>query len=142
VIAENLGGFLAQLERAGELARVARSVSVVKEISEIADRCMKAPGGGPALLFETPALAGGGSATMPVAINLFGSDRRICLALGVNRLDDIGTRITELLTLKPPEGWREKLAMLPRLAELTKYPPRVVSGDPPCQQVVVMLIVF
>jgi 4-hydroxy-3-polyprenylbenzoate decarboxylase len=137
VIAENLGGFLAQLERAGELARVARSVSVVKEISEIADRCMKAPGGGPALLFETPALAGGGSATMPVAINLFGSDRRICLALGVNRLDDIGTRITELLTLKPPEGWREKLAMLPRLAELTKYPPRVVSGDPPCQQVVV-----
>ena len=136
MIADNLRDFLTQLERAGELARVERSVSVVLEISEIADRCMKAPRGGPALLFTKPGLAGGRSASMPVAINLFGSYRRMCMALGVERLDDVGARITELLTLKPPEGWREKLAMLPRLAELTKYPPRAVSGDVPCQHVV------
>ena len=136
MIADNLRDFLPQLERAGELARVERSVSVVLEISEIADRCMKAPRGGPALLFTKPGLAGGRSASMPVAINLFGSYRRMCLALGVERLDDVGARITELLTLKPPEGWREKLAMLPKLAELTKYPPRTVHGDVPCQHVV------
>jgi len=136
VIADNLREFLAQLQGVGELARVEQPVSVVKEISEIADRCMKAPRGGPALLFEKPTLAGGRAASVPVAINLFGSHHRMCLALGVTRLDDVGARITELLTLKPPEGWREKLAMLPKLAELTKYPPRTVHSDAPCQQVV------
>ena len=134
--ADNLREFLQQIERAGELASVEPPVSVVREIAEVADRCMKADGGGPALLFNTPTLAGGGHAAVPVAINLFGSYRRMCLALGVERLDDVGARIGELLTLKPPAGWREKLAMLPKLAELTKYPPRTVSGDVACQQVV------
>jgi len=31
-------------------------VSVDKEITEVADRCMKSPGGGPALLFTKPTL--------------------------------------------------------------------------------------
>ncbi|HXV86787.1 MAG TPA: menaquinone biosynthesis decarboxylase [Gemmatimonadales bacterium] len=136
MIPENLREFLTRLQDAGELARVRRPVSVVKEISEIADRCMKAPRGGPALLFEAPMLAGGSAARAPVAINLFGSYHRMCLALGVERLDEVGARITELLTLKPPQNWREKLAMFPKLAELAKYPPRVVSGAAPCQRVV------
>jgi 4-hydroxy-3-polyprenylbenzoate decarboxylase len=58
------------------------------------------------------------------------------MALGVDDLDDIGRRIEELIKLKVPEGWREKLAMLPKLAEIAKYPPRSVSGKPACQQVV------
>ena len=133
---DNLRDFIAQLERAGELTRVARRVSVVMEITEVADRCMKAPGGGPALLFTQPALAGGNPSSIPVAINLFGSHERIGLALGVSDLNEIGERITQLLTMKPPEGWREKLALLPKLAELTKYPPHTVHGHPPCQEIV------
>ena len=67
-------------------------------------------------------------ATIPVAINLFGSERRICLALGVERLDDIGDRIAEMVNLKVPEGLLAKLAMLPRLAELAKFPPRTIRA--------------
>lgn len=131
---DSLRALLAQLEAAGELVRVRRPVSIVKEITEVADRCMKSPGGGPALLFEQPTMADGRTSSIPVAINLFGSPRRICLALGVERLDDIGARITELFNIKMPESWREKLAMLPRLAELTRYPPKTVSGRAPCQE--------
>ena len=71
-----------------------------------------------------------------MAINLFGSMRRMCLALGVDDLDSIGGRISELLNLKVPEGLFGKLAMLPKLAEIGKFPPRVKSGRPPCQEVV------
>ncbi|MBI4420502.1 MAG: menaquinone biosynthesis decarboxylase, partial [Gemmatimonadetes bacterium] len=106
------------------------------EMAEIADRCMKSPGGGPALVFERPVLGDGRESKVPVAINLFGSSTRIALSLGVPDLDDIGRRISELLHLKVPEGWREKLALLPKLLELSKYPPRTVSGTPSCQQVI------
>ena len=134
--ADNLATFVEQLERAGELVRVPAAVSVDREIAEVADRCMKSPGGGPALLFERPLLEGGGTSAVPVAINLFGSMTRMAMALGVADLDEIGGRIESLLKLKVPEGWREKLAMLPQLAEIAKYPPRTVSGAAPCQAVV------
>jgi 4-hydroxy-3-polyprenylbenzoate decarboxylase len=127
--------FVAAIELAGELVRVKHPVSVVREIAEVADRCMKSPGGGPALVFERPALAGGRGSNVPVAINLFGSDRRIALALGVDHLDEIGARISAMLTIKVPEGWREKLALVPQLLELAKYPPKAVRNAP-CQQVV------
>lgn len=133
---DRLGDFITRLDQAGELVRIKRPVAVDREITEIADRCMKAPGGGPALLFQQPILAGGRPSSIPVAINLFGSIRRISMALGVEQLDDIGGRISELLKMKPPEGWREKLALLPKLAELTRYPPRTVSGTPSCQEIV------
>jgi 4-hydroxy-3-polyprenylbenzoate decarboxylase len=136
VICDTLGEFLSTLEHEGELVRVGRPVSVVKEITEIADRCMKAPGGGPGLLFTRPVLASGDTSVTPVAINVFGSERRMCIALGVGHLDDIAGRITALLTFKPPDGWREKLAILPRLAELVKFPPRTISGRARCQDVV------
>src|ERR1044071_6494429 len=125
---------------------------------------MKSNHGGPALVFERPLMEDGATSPMPVAINLFGSMRRICLALGVERLDDIGCRITQLLDLKMPEGllgklamlprpddmgcrspqllalrMREglvgRLAMLPRLAEMAKFPPKPRSGRPPCQEI-------
>ncbi|HEY6809066.1 MAG TPA: menaquinone biosynthesis decarboxylase [Gemmatimonadales bacterium] len=133
---DNLRAFLDALDAAGELRRVTRAVSVDKELTEIADRCMKAPGGGPALLFERPVLAGGGAAPMPVAVNLFGSERRITMALGADRLDDIADRITELVRLQVPEGMLGKLALLPKLAELAKFPPKHTGGTPPCQEVV------
>jgi len=136
VTIDTLAGFVEQLERAGELVRVREPVSVNLEITEIADRAMKSPGGGKALLFEQPLLMNGQRSAFPVGINLFGSMRRICMALGAERLDDIGARITALLNTKPPEGIIAKLALLPRLMELAKFPPRSYGGSPPCQEVV------
>jgi 4-hydroxy-3-polyprenylbenzoate decarboxylase len=133
---DNLRELLAAIEQAGELVRVREPVRARLEIAEIADRCMKSPGGGPALLFENVILDDGSRSPSPVAINIYGSMRRICLALGVEQLDEIGARIDELLHLKVPEGLMGKLAMLPRLAEIAKFPPRIRSGRPPCQEVV------
>jgi 4-hydroxy-3-polyprenylbenzoate decarboxylase len=133
---ESLRDFIAALDEAGELVRVRESVSVDREITEIADRCMKSPGGGPALLFERPVLPGGAASRFPVAINLFGSMRRMAMALGTPALDDVGARITELLKADVPEGLAGKLSMLPRLAELAKMPPVRATGAVPCQAVV------
>ncbi|MGH2899092.1 MAG: UbiD family decarboxylase domain-containing protein, partial [Solirubrobacteraceae bacterium] len=111
-------------------------VSVDLEMCEIADRVMKQPGGGKALLFERPMLMNGTPSRFPVGINLFGSMRRMSLSLGVDSLDEVGGRITELLEMKVPEGIIGKLSLLPRLLEVGKFPPRMRRGDPPCQQVV------
>jgi 4-hydroxy-3-polyprenylbenzoate decarboxylase len=133
---DSLQEFIAAIEAAGELVRIREPVRASLEIAEIADRCMKSPGGGPALLFEQAVLDDGRQSEFPVAINLFGSRSRMCLALGVQELDEIGGRISELLNLKVPEGLLGKLAMLPRLAEVAKFPPRVRGGRPACQEVV------
>jgi len=133
---DTLQEFIAAIEKAGDLVRVREPVKARLEIAEIADRCMKSKGGGPALLFERVVLGDGRESEFPVAINLFGSMRRICLALGVDQLDEIGARISELLNLKVPEGLLGKLAMLPRLAEVAKFPPRTRGGRPACQEVI------
>ncbi len=133
---DSLAAFLAAIAARDELVRIGEPVRTHLEIAEIADRVMKRPGGGPALLFERPLLPDGTTSAMPVAINLFGSERRMALALGVDRLDEIGERLGEMLNLKVPEGLLAKLAMLPRLAELASFPPRVRSGRAPCQAVV------
>src|SRR5947199_167042 len=133
---DNLRAFVDAIDAAGELARVDRAVSVDKEITEIADRCMKSPGGGPALLFRHPTLRHGGPSRYPVAVSLFGSARRMALAVGVECLDDIGERIAALLNLKIPDTLLGKLAMLPQLAEVAKFPRRSAGGRPPCQEVV------
>ncbi len=133
---DTLAGFVQELDRAGELVRVREPVSVNLELTEIADRMMKRDGGGTALLFEKPVLMDGTVSAFPVGINLFGSMRRMAMALGVERLDEIAGRITDLLQTKPPEGIIAKLAMLPRLMEVAKFPPRKASGSPACQDVV------
>ncbi len=131
----NLREFVRAIDDAGDLVRIERPVSIDKEITEVADRCMKSPGGGPALLFTHPTLRGGAKSGHPVAVNLFGSERRMSLALGVDCLDQVGARIAELLALKVPEGLLGKLAMLPRLAEVAKFPPKTV-GRAACQDTV------
>ncbi len=133
---DSLSAFIDAIDADGELVRVRHPVSVDLEITEIADRCMKSAGGGPALLFENVILGNGSRSDIPVGINLFGSMRRMALALGVDDLDVIGKRIEELVKFKVPEGWKEKLAMLPQLAEIAKYPPRTVSGKAACQSTV------
>ena len=133
---DNLRDFLAALDEAGELVHVRESVSVEREITEVADRCMKSPGGGPALLFEHPVLPGGAPSGIPVAINLFGSLRRMSMALETPSLDGVGARISELLKVEVPDSLIGKLSMLPKLAELAKFPPARADGPIPCQAVV------
>jgi len=133
---DNISQFLSAIDRAGELTRIAEPVKARLELCEIADRAMKQTGGGKALYFENVVLDSGERSQFPVVINLFGSMRRISLALGVDDLDEIGQRITEMLDLKVPEGIIGKLAMLPRLLELGKFPPRIKSGKPACQEIV------
>jgi 4-hydroxy-3-polyprenylbenzoate decarboxylase len=133
---DSLSEFIEAIDGIGELVRVREPVSVHLEMCEIADRAMKLPGGGPALLFERPVLRDGTASAYPVAINLFGSMKRMALSLGVQDLDEHGARITQLMDLKVPEGIMGKLSMLPRLLEVSKFPPRLKSGPAPCQEVV------
>lgn len=133
---DSLHEFVSALDAAGELVRITRPVSVDLELCEIADRVMKQPGGGKGLLFENVTLRDGSRSAYPVAINLFGSMRRMSMALDVETLDDQGRRITELLDLKVPDGLLGKLSLLPRLMEVAKFPPRTKRGTPACQATV------
>lgn len=132
----NLRGFLDDLERHGELVRIRRPLSARFEITEVADRVMKQPGGGKALLFERPILDDGTESEIPVAINLFGSWKRMAMALGVEDVADHGQRIADLLKPEVPEGFWAKVQMLPKFAELARVPPRPHRGKPPCQEIV------
>jgi 4-hydroxy-3-polyprenylbenzoate decarboxylase len=133
---DTLSQFVAQLEQAGELVRVRQPVSLDLELCEIADRVMKQEGGGKALLFEQPVLMNGQRSAFPVGINLFGSMRRMSMSLGVESLDEIGARIDEMLAMKVPEGIIAKLALLPRLLEMGKFPPRTKKGGVASQEIV------
>ena len=125
---EDLRAFVRALEQAGELKKIAVEVDPVLEISEIADRVSKR--GGPALLFENVK-----GSRIPVLINAFGSPRRMEIALEVNSVEQVADRIRELVHLKPPEGFLDKLRMVPRLAEIGSFFPKTVK-DGPAQEVV------
>ena len=99
---EDLRSFLKALEKEGELRRVTAEVDPYLEVGEITDRVQKSREGGrpgPALLFENVK-----GSKLPLAMNVFGSERRLCLALGVESLDEIGERIAELLKPELPHG--------------------------------------
>src|SRR5205807_4199337 len=134
---DNLRDFLRALDARGELVHVGRPVAVDSESTETAARALQSPGGGPALLFEHPTLPSGGPARYPVAVNLFGSEKRMALALGVECLDEVGERIATLLNMKVPDSLLGKLAMLPQLAEVAKFPPKAIGGKAPCQETVI-----
>jgi 4-hydroxy-3-polyprenylbenzoate decarboxylase len=126
---KDLRAFIACLEHEGELKRIGVEVDVDLEITEITDRVSKA--GGPALLFEKPRSARDGLAySMPLVINTLGSKRRMELALEVGSLEEAAARIEALLETKPPEGFLEKVKMLPKLAELGSFFPKSVKTGP------------
>lgn len=127
---ENLSDFLSELHDDGELVRITAEVDPILEITEIADRVSKSPGGGPALYFEQVK-----GSSMPVVINLLGSHKRMCRALGVKSFEEVADRITALIKPQVPEGWIEKLKLVPQLAQLARLPPRIVRTGA-CQQVV------
>src|SRR5215212_493424 len=126
----DLNAFIDALDKDRELARVADPVSPDLEICAVTDRVSKSPGGGPALLFERPT-----GFDIPVALNLFGSMKRICMALGVSTLDDLATEIEELATPKIPSGMLDALKLLPTVNRLRDLMPKTV-GDGACQEVI------
>jgi 4-hydroxy-3-polyprenylbenzoate decarboxylase len=125
---QDLREFIAALEKAGELKRIPFEVDTKLEITEFADRAVKS--GGPALLFEKPK-----GSSVPVLINAFASDRRMEIALGVGKVEELADRITEFMEMKVPEGLMGKLKMLPKLAEVGAFFPKIVSSGP-CQEVI------
>ncbi len=126
----SLQEFIQAIDEAGELKRISAEVDPRLEVTEIADRVMKQPAGGAALLFENVK-----GSDIPLGINLFGSSKRMAMALGVEALDDIGDRLSEMLKLEVPDSLMGKLAMLPMLKEMASFPPRSVRSGA-CQEVV------
>ncbi|MEJ7609215.1 MAG: UbiD family decarboxylase domain-containing protein, partial [Bryobacteraceae bacterium] len=124
----DLREFIAALERAGELKRIPFEVDPYLEITEFADRSVKT--GGPALLFERPK-----GSRIPVLINAFASMKRMEIALQVRSVDDVAKRITEFLEMRVPEGIVNKLKMLPKLAEVGSFFPKIVTSAP-CKEVI------
>jgi 4-hydroxy-3-polyprenylbenzoate decarboxylase len=156
---DDLRDWIKTLEKHGELKRIREEVSPELEIAEITDRVSKmgsrshpfrdratekggataevakghCAAGGPALLFENVA----GHPGHKVLMNQFGSERRMAMALGVERLDEIAEKISGLMNVKPPEGLIDKLKMLPQLGALTSaFPKTVAAKDAPCKEVV------
>lgn len=127
---KNLREFIATLEQAGELVRIKEYVNPHLEITEITDRISKA--NGPALLFENT------GTDFPLLINAMGTEKRMAMALGVNKLDDIAAEIMELFKTMtaPKNSMMDKLKMLPLLGNISKWMPKTISGKGACQQVV------
>lgn len=129
MVLSNLREFLALLEEKGELRRIREQLSPALEITEVSDRVMRAQG--PALLFERVK-----GSSIPVTTNLFGSKRRMAMALGCQDLEEIAQRIRALLDIRLPHGLVAKvLHVLPRLKELSAFAPKI-SKSGPCQEVV------
>src|SRR6266478_3339833 len=130
----SFGNFLEALEQAGELKRIAVRTDTDLLISEWADREMKSPGGGKALLFEQPIIDGKES-KFPVAINTMGSRKRIAMALGRDSVDDVAQEIQLILKAKPPTDLREGFALLKQGIHLLHARPKQVK-EGACQEIV------
>lgn len=128
MIFSNIAEFANFLEKQGELIRIKEKVSYNLEIAEITDRLSKS--GGPALFFENVE-----NSQYPVVTNLFGSYKRMAIALGVEDIEEIPQRIEKLLKQKPPETLLDKIKMLPQLFEFSKFFPKIVKNAP-CQEIV------
>jgi 4-hydroxy-3-polyprenylbenzoate decarboxylase len=138
---EDLREWIAALDRAGELKKIRTEVDPILEIAEITDRVSKmrasssggrvSSPGGPALLFQNIK----GHAGAQVLINQFGSARRMNLALEVDKLDQVADRIRQFMDVKSPQGFLDKVKMIPMLAEMRKFFPKTVSTGP-CKEVI------
>jgi len=128
---QNLGEFVTALERAGELRRIKAPASKHLEITQITDLASKAPGGGKALLFEQVV-----ESPFPILTNAFGSERRICMALGVPDLDTLAARVRRFMEIEPPKSLLDGLRLLPMGLDLLHLLPRTWRRPAPCQEVV------
>jgi 4-hydroxy-3-polyprenylbenzoate decarboxylase len=118
--------FVNALDRAGELKRISQPVATELEITEIADREMKLPGGGKALLFEKPTVNGVVS-PFPVAINTLGSHKRMAMSMGANSVDEVANELGALMKATPPTGFRETIKLLGQALDLRHAKPKIVK---------------
>ncbi len=125
---KDLSDFIRVIEEAGELKRITVEVDPILEIAEIADRMMKSDG--PALIFENVK-----GSEFPLVINLFGSQKRMNLALEVDNIDIIGEKILALIEPEIPKNLMGKLKMLPKLKQISNFIPKMVSKAA-CQELV------
>src|SRR5262245_10727855 len=121
--------FLDRLDRAGELERISQPVATELEITEIADREMKKPGGGKALLFEKP-LVNSQVSPFPLAINTLGSWKRMAMSLGADSVEAVATELGSLIKAKPPTGFRDALKLLGTALDLRHAKPKIVKDGP------------
>lgn len=121
-----LQSFITSLESHEELARVSPETDPVLEIAAVTDRVCKSPGGGKALLFEKPS-----DSNFPVATNLFGSERRVCLALGIDHLDRLTERLSALLDRIPVVDFDRISSQLAALPEFSCYAPYALAEPDP-----------
>ena len=131
----DLRDFMSQLEKTGELKRIARSVDTHLEMTEIGDRVLRA--GGPALLFEKP-VTQGKPQDIPVLANLFGTPKRVALGMGeesVTALREVGKLLAYLKEPEPPKGLKDAWDKLPMLKNVLNMAPKKVSSAP-CQEVI------
>ncbi len=126
--------FLNRLEAAGELKRISQTVATELEATEIADREMKKPGGGQALLFEKPTVNGAVS-PFPLALNTLGSWKRMAMSLGAESVEAAAAELGALMKAKPPTGFREALKLLGTALELRHAKPKSVRTGP-CKEVI------
>jgi len=124
--------FITALEKEGELVRIKTYVDPKLEIAEITDRISKSGNGGKALLFENTGY------DFPVLMNAYGSEKRMCMALGVEHLNDVAKEIEGLFKLlsSPKENILDKLKLLPQLGKFASWMPKVKSGKGECQEVI------
>jgi 4-hydroxy-3-polyprenylbenzoate decarboxylase len=125
---KDLRDFIKLLRDNHELVTIDTPVDPVLEITEIADRVVKA--GGPAILFTNPV-----GSDFPVLINQFGSERRMCLALRAASYDELSARVQDLISLEVPTGAWEKVKALAKLKDLAAVQPHTIKSGP-CQAVV------
>jgi len=131
---DSFSAFVAALEGAGELKRLPFPVATELEITEIADREMKSPGGGKALLFEKPTVNGKVS-PFPLAINTMGSQRRMAMALGLAHVDDLMRQMELILKAKPPTSLKHAWTLAMQGLDLLNAKPKHVRSGP-CKEVV------
>lgn len=128
---KDLRDFLDQLESLGELKRISHEIDPNLEMTEIADRTLRA--GGPALLFENPK-----GFDIPVLANLFGTPKRVALGMGrteVSALKEVGQLLASLKEPEPPKGFKDAIQKLPMYKQVLNMPTKVL-GKAPCQQIV------
>ncbi len=116
----DLREWIALLEREGELHRITAEADPDLEITEITDRVVKA--GGPALLFESPK-----GSEHPLLINQFGTERRMCMAFGVESLDDVAAKLGDVLEMQPPQGLVDKVKGLLKLKSIAGSLPKTTA---------------
>ncbi len=132
----SLRDFIAKLEAAGELVRVAEPVSTVLEMTEIQTRLLAE--GGPAVLFENVTMADGQPSNMPCLVNLFGTVKRVAMGVtlgGESRttageLREVGEILAFLRQPVPPKGFSDALELLPLARTVMSMRPKIVKNAP------------